>query len=124
MNGEEPEYPATYSDALSVAATAPGDVKADFSNYHRRVDLSAPGTDIVSAFPGGVYVAWSGTSMAAPFVSGTAALIHDQRGHATLGELRAALTDATAPIEVTDARFEGKLGTGRLDIGASVGCEG
>jgi len=116
------EYPSIYSDAVSVAATGPDDAKADFSNYHRRVDLSAPGMDIVSAFPGGSYVSWSGTSMAAPFVSGTAALIEDQRGGASLGEVRRALIDGATPIETTEERLEGKLGAGRLDIGASVGC--
>ncbi len=132
--------PATFPEVLTVTAMAdfdgqPGsgaaatcrsdvdDTQADFSNYHRRVDLSAPGTEIVSTFPGGAYVAWSGTSMAAPFVSGTAALIHDQRSDPTLGELRGALTGETAPIAPAGAAWDGKLGSGRLDIGASVGCD-
>jgi subtilisin family serine protease len=120
---EEPaEFPSIYSDVVSVAATGPDDAKADFSNFHQRVDLSAPGTEIVSAFPGGSYVVWSGTSMAAPFVAGTAALIEDERGGASLGEIRRALVDGVDPIETTDARLDGKLGAGRLDIGASVGC--
>jgi subtilisin family serine protease len=49
---------------------------ASFSNYGRQqVDVFAPGEDILSTVPGGAYERQSGTSMAAPVVSGLAALI-------------------------------------------------
>ena len=49
---------------------------ATFSNYSKsRVDVFAPGVDILSSVPGGGYERQSGTSMAAPVVSGLAALI-------------------------------------------------
>ena len=62
------------ANVLSVAAIDQRGRLASFSNYGRtKVDITAPGTNILSSYPGGW--AWSaGTSMAAPHVSGVAAL--------------------------------------------------
>ena len=50
---------------------------APFSNYGKaQVDVFAPGVDILSTVPGGGYERESGTSMAAPVVSGLAAMTH------------------------------------------------
>ncbi len=50
---QPPEYPAVDDNAIGVAATDASDVKSVFSNYQGALDISAPGTDIVSAIPGG-----------------------------------------------------------------------
>jgi subtilisin family serine protease len=72
-----PEYPAAEALAglLAVAASTPGDTLASFSNYGDWVQVAAPGEAIISSVPGGGYGTWSGTSMAAPFVAGQAALV-------------------------------------------------
>src|SRR5262249_11610810 len=56
-----PQYPAAYPDVVSVAATDLKDAKASFSNYGATISVSAPGAQIISAYPGGYYAELSGT---------------------------------------------------------------
>jgi len=73
----DPFYPACYEldNIISVAATDHFDNKAEFSNYGQQsVDLAAPGVDILSTTPNNNYEFYSGTSMAAPHVTGSIGL--------------------------------------------------
>ena len=72
-------YPAAFDGVLSVGALdSAGTGLADFSSRGGWVDLAAPGTHVASALPCG-YGYWSGTSVAAPFVSAEAALVLSSR---------------------------------------------
>ena len=79
-NDTTPVYPANYSTALnnvvSVAASDANNTLASWSNFGANsVALAAPGVNILSTLPGGQYGQMSGTSMAAPLVSGVMALV-------------------------------------------------
>lgn len=68
-------YPASWPGVIAVAATTMNDERSKFSNYGSRVDLSAPGEALITAYPGNHYAAVWGTSFAAALVSGGVALI-------------------------------------------------
>ena len=71
------EYPAAEGAYGLIAITASNNLGnlASFANTGSWIDIAAPGDGITSAFPGGGYATWSGSSMAAPLTSGTAALV-------------------------------------------------
>jgi subtilisin family serine protease len=118
-----PNYPASYGSSLviGVAAAARDGSLDPASNYGPGAELAAPGDDIVSTARGGTYQLRSGTSMAAAFVSGVAALVaaqHPGGGRTALvrsilagarpgGPPRGVATlDAGGALRAADARAE------------------
>jgi len=71
----EPQYPAACPGAVAVSATDTNGDFASFSNYGPWVSLAAPGIQITSTRSNELYGAESGTSLAAPIVTGVAALL-------------------------------------------------
>lgn len=91
---DAPEYPAALNLAAQITVGATGELNsmADFSNYgSKTVHIFAPGSNIVSTLPGGRVGELSGTSMAAPFISGSIALLMSAYPNATLAEIRQSL---------------------------------
>jgi len=96
-----PFFPAGYDafNIIAVAATDRHDHLAFFSNFGRtKVDLAAPGVDILSTLPGGTYGLSSGTSMATPHVSGIAALILGFAPDMPTASLRRRILDQAEPV--------------------------
>ena len=108
-------YPAafTQNNVISVAALTSSGALASYSNYGSTwVDLGAPGSGIYSTLPNGTYGTYSGTSMAAPHVTGAAALLATMFPTATAAQIKAALLDGTA-----NPALAGKTLTGdQLDL--------
>ena len=95
-----PTYPAAYDTPyrITVAASTRDDALASFSNFGAtHVDLAAPGADILSTRPDGAYAFESGTSMAAPYVTGAIALLLGRFPALSTLEARQKLLQAVDP---------------------------
>ena len=118
---EEDYYPAAYPEVIAVGSVDAQGKRSPFSTIGAHVALSAPGEDIVSAGRSG-YEVGSGTSYAAPFVSGAAALLvarARRRGRKLRGaEVKALLMDGARPVTGSDPR---EIGRGVLDVPAALG---
>jgi uncharacterized repeat protein (TIGR02543 family) len=85
------KYPAAYEQTIAVSAIDQTQTITSFSNFGEQVDLSAPGSQIITTAINNGYVSSSGTSFAAPQVSGVAALIYSHFGNISLNEIKARL---------------------------------
>lgn len=89
-----PAYPAAFSSVsgqITVGAMTSDELTAGFSNYGKKVHLMAPGESIISTWPGNKYQNEDGTSMAAPFVTGSAVLLRSAFPKATAIDIKAAI---------------------------------
>ncbi|MFJ9373420.1 S8 family peptidase [Streptomyces sp. NPDC101455] len=127
--------PGTAASALTVAAADGADRLADFSSRgpnadgELKPDLSAPGVDIISAkavhgtdgdpVPTPGYVRMSGTSMATPHVSGSAAILAQEHPAWSGQRIKAALMASAVPMKGTNSPYE--QGTGRVDVARAIG---
>jgi serine protease len=97
--------PASTAEALTVGSTTGDDVRSSFSNWGACVDVFAPGSSITSAWStaDNATNTISGTSMAAPHVSGVAALFLHGTPAATPAQVAAHLMASSSTGRVTDA---------------------
>jgi len=115
-NSAAAQYPAAYSGVISAAATDLTDKKASFSNYGNTIYVTAPGVNLISAYPGGRYAMGSGTSFSTALVSGEAALLHSVRWTGT----RTAVANGAIKIDAKNPNYAGQLGFGRIDAVRSL----
>lgn len=114
-----PVYPAAlpYDNIISVANLMFDGTLAESSNFGAvSVDIAAPGSFIVSTVPGG-YGIMSGTSMAAPMVTGVAAMLYSSHPGWTIPDVKHAILDSARKMD----SLNGKIVTGGiLDAAAAM----
>ncbi|WP_440946018.1 S8 family serine peptidase [Methanosarcina sp. T3] len=121
------ECPGDELNSTTVGATDSSDIIANFSirgpvsldgqNY-TKPDISAPGVDVESTYPGGSYEVASGTSMATPHVSGTAALMLEQNPALEPLEIKQIL-ESTA-VDLGSTGKDNDYGSGRVNAYEAV----
>ncbi len=120
-NDRSPHYPSNYDlpNVISVAALDRTDSLANFSNYGAKtVHVAAPGREILSTWLNDDYRDASGTSMATPYVSGTAALILAADPNLTVTKLKERLLNSVDKITSLD----GKVASGgRINAAKALG---
>ncbi len=116
---EKEVYPTCFNinNILTVGAINNQGAMESFSNYGSDVDVAAPGMNVVGTFPGNGYIFGAGTSYAAPYVTGIAALIKSVKPDSTYKEIKKAIVKHV----VVEDELQGKVNTsGRVDAYSSV----
>jgi len=111
-------YPGKYGSVLAVSATTDGDLLATFSNRGTEVALCAPGQSITSLSMGGRATTQSGTSFAAPHVSGILALILSVAPYLS-GRDAVSILEQTA-VDLGSSGKDDLYGSGRVDAERAV----
>tara|TARA_B100001123_G_scaffold420359_2_gene526638 strand:+ start:4373 stop:7675 length:3303 start_codon:yes stop_codon:yes gene_type:complete len=115
-NTSEAHYPSAYPSVVGVASSNSNDKKSSFSNYGAWVDISAPGSGILSTIYDGDYQSWSGTSMASPLVAGAVGLLWSYYPREPAERILQMLLRGTDNIDNNNSTYAGKLGKGRLNM--------
>ena len=121
-------YPANCNDTiLAVGAIDNTGVRAYFSNYGEKLDLVAPGVDILSTLPNDTVGYKNGTSMACPHVAGVAALILERNSELTVTQVNNIINSNAKKIpgvnfNITkpDGLWNEEYGYGLVDAYSSV----
>jgi len=115
--GPHLSYPAKLASVISVGAVDPYRNIAGFSSYGPELDLVAPGQNIYSTYKStgfDIYKEMSGTSMSAPFVTGSVALLKSILPNLTPAEVRARLLTSTDDLGADG--FDSMYGHGLLNV--------
>lgn len=118
-NEDQVTYPGNYSEVIAVSAITKDREIAFFSSPGDQNEICAPGEDVYSILPGNnEFVKSSGTSYAAPLVSGTIALILSLNSGLTLTEIRSVLHETC--IDLGDVGKDPIFGYGLINASAAL----
>ncbi|GAB3542646.1 hypothetical protein GCM10027443_43790 [Pontibacter brevis] len=115
-------YPAAFNNVIAVASSDNNDLASSFTSYGTWVDVTAPGSAIMSTVAGGTtgsYALGWGTSMAAPMVAGMVAHMLSENPTLTPQAVLHILKSSADPIDNApgqDPKYAGKLGAGRINL--------
>ncbi|OGC25639.1 hypothetical protein A2291_04410 [candidate division WOR-1 bacterium RIFOXYB2_FULL_42_35] len=114
-------YPAGYDTVLAIASVDSSDIKSSFSNYGSWISVCAPGSSIMTTtMDGSYYLGNNGTSFAAPFVAGLAALMKAQYPAMTVADITNAVTTSADNIDAQNPTYLGDLGSGRINVSKAL----
>ncbi len=119
-----PFYPAAYPGVLGVANVTDDGQPHYSTNYGPWVDLSAPGVDVLSLFPGGALGRLTGTSMASPLVAAAAALLWGREPTLAAEAVALRLRVTAASLAASAGEAAGGLGNGLLDAARALTWSG
>ncbi|MBK1811136.1 S8 family serine peptidase [Clostridium sp. YIM B02505] len=111
-------YPAAYDNVLSVGATNESNELASFSNFGDKIDLVAPGVNILSTVPSfyNNYEYMSGTSMATAVASGQFAILASNNPSLTVSSIKSNLKNYSFSNNATDKSY----GAGIIDVTKAI----
>jgi len=118
-SGTALQKPGGFPTVLTVTAFDLADRKPAWATDHPKVDIAAPGVDIVGPWPGGdgrTYARGSGTSFSTAIVAGAVALVLDAAADLDPGEVRQVLIGAAADVSDLTPGTPERPGAGRLDL--------
>ena len=114
----EKMYPAALDSVVGVSATDNADKVTFFSNHGSDIDFAAPGLNIYSTVNDSKYNSLSGTSMAAPIVTGVAALVRSKNPFLTPDQVMSVLKKST--VDLGAKGRDDYYGYGRIDAYKAV----
>ena len=107
-------YPASYSSVVSVASISDNLQRSFFSTFNDRVELAAPGHNILTLTRNGANTTQSGTSFASPYAVSMAALIWSYDPSLTNLEIRQLLIDTA--IDLGTIGYDNETGHGLVNV--------
>ncbi len=131
-DGSFVNYPAAYDSVIAVGAWDTTSQKASFSSFGKELDIMAPGVWILSTIPSNLqatnscgngevlngYACLSGTSMAAPFISGVVGLILSINPNLNFNQVKEILCSTAEDVESSD--FDNRTGCGLVNVYRAV----
>ncbi|HJU44442.1 MAG TPA: S8 family serine peptidase [Vicinamibacterales bacterium] len=105
-----PVWPAQFAATMGVGSVN-GNKRSTFSNYEGSVTVGAPGEQLITTYPGGLYSAVWGTSFANGWLSGAFTLFQQQKPGVTMTDAEAALAGSSTSLKRTEG-----MGYGRLNV--------